>query len=343
MMRLVDANLNRIGEGLRVLEDVARFILSDAALSQELRAMRHELAIEVAPFHEQLLTARDSASDVGALIQTTENRSNASDVVIANAKRVQESLRVMEEFAKLPDLALNSTKFNQIRFRLYELERELVFKLIRGDRKQRVRGLCVVMDTEALRGRDGENVARRAIRGGAKMIQLRDKRRVGTELLELAQKLKRVCDEGDTLFMINDYLDLALACDADGIHLGQGDLPVGVARRLLPGDRLIGCSTATVPQAMKAESDGADYISVGSVYFTHSKEQFTQVGLERVRQIKQAVSLPVLAIGGIDKTNVAGVVESGADGVAVINSVLGVDDVEGAARSLTEAFGDEEK
>jgi thiamine-phosphate pyrophosphorylase len=174
------------------------------------------------------------------------------------------------------------------------------------------------------------------------MIQLRDKHRGQAELLEVAQRLKKACDERNALLVVNDYLGLALACDADGVHLGQGDLPVAVARRLLPNDKLIGCSTTTVPQALKAELDGADYVSVGSIYTTHSKERFTVVGLEMVRQAKRAVSLPVLAIGGIDKTNVAKVAEAGADGVAVINAVLGADDVEGAARCLAETFKDEE-
>jgi thiamine-phosphate pyrophosphorylase len=339
MLRLVDANIDRIGEGLRVLEDVARFILDDATLSSRLKFMRHELVADEALLQEQLLTARHSDRDVGAFAEVAEEeRKDIPEVVMANARRVQESLRVMEEFAKLSELALDSTKYNRARFDLYELEQVLISKLLRNDRKSRLKGLYVIIDTEALKGRDEVDVAMKAIRGGSRVIQLREKHHNGKQLLEVAQRIKKVCDEGETLFIVNDYLDIALACNADGIHLGQSDLPVADARRLLPHDKLIGCSATTVPLALKAESDGADYIAVGSIYPTNSKERFTLVGPEILRQIKQAVSLPVVAIGGINQSNVKQVVGAGADGVAVISAVLEADDVEEAARRLAEAF-----
>jgi thiamine-phosphate diphosphorylase len=136
--------------------------------------------------------------------------------------------------------------------------------------------------------------------------------------------------------IINDYLDITIATDADGVHLGEGDLPVAEARRLLPIDKLIGHSTKTIQQAKRAEADGADYIAVGSIYPTTSKEKSTVVGLERLRQIRQAVSLPIVAIGGINADNITDVIGAGADAVAVISAVLAADNVEKAARSLAQ-------
>jgi len=140
------------------------------------------------------------------------------------------------------------------------------------------------------------------------------------------------------LFIMNDYLDLALAAGADGLHLGQRDLPIKVARKLLPIDKILGCSTTTVDQAIAAESDGADYIAVGSIYPTSFKEAAKVVGLERLRQIRQAVSLPLIAIGGITEDNVAEVLAAGADSVAVLGAILQAEDIEEAARQITARF-----
>jgi thiamine-phosphate diphosphorylase len=136
------------------------------------------------------------------------------------------------------------------------------------------------------------------------------------------------------LFIVNDYLDLVLATDADGLHLGQDDLPISVARNLLPIDKILGCSTTTVDQAITAESEGADYIAVGSMYPTSSKETAKVVGLDRLRQIRQAVTLPLVAIGGIARDNAAEVMAAGADAVAVISAVLHAEAPEEATRQI---------
>jgi thiamine-phosphate pyrophosphorylase len=131
-------------------------------------------------------------------------------------------------------------------------------------------------------------------------------------------------------------LDIAPACNADGLHVGQGDLPVPVARRLMPIDKLIGCSAATTEEARRAEVDGADYIAVGAIYPTRSKADAVVVGLKRLRQIRKAVSLPIVAIGGIDAGNARDVIDAGADAVAVISAVLEAKDIEKAARKIAE-------
>ena len=314
-----------------MLEDLARFVLNDPDLTLRLKDMRHQLLTTDFEFQQQLLQARDSAGDVGASIEEKRER-DLPTTVVANARRVQEALRVLEELAK--DTGLDSKGFKQARFNLYELEQRLLSRLLRQDKRQRLSGVYVIIDTQALRGRSHVEAARQAIRGGATAVQLRDKLSTKRELLPVAQQLKSLCAENNVLFIINDHLDLALASDADGLHLGQDDLPIRVARKLLATDKLLGCSTRTVEQAIAAEREGADYVAVGSIYPTPSKETAVAVGLERLRQVRQAVSLPVVAIGGITRDNAAEVIAAGASSIAVISAVLHAEDIEKATREL---------
>lgn len=338
MLRLVDANLDRLGEGLRVLEDVSRFLLNDAAFSKQLKTLRHSLVKDLGPLEQDLLSARRVAGDVGA--PTTERvasqHRDLPALVLANSRRVQESLRVLEEFSRLSSgsLAGKASGFEKARFQIYDLEQQLVGRLLRQDKAGRLKGLYLVLDTMALKGRDDVEVAATAIRGGAKVIQLRDKGRSKADVLTAARKLQSLCAEKGVLFIVNDHLDVALAVHADGLHLGQDDLPPAEARRILPIDMLIGCSTHSAAEAVRAQADGADYIAVGSIYPTASKEECKLVGLETLRRTRSKVSVPLIAIGGINHTNVPEVMKAGADGAAVISAVLGADDVEKSARKL---------
>lgn len=334
MLRIIDANLNRLNEGLRLLEDVARFLLNDATLSTRLKSLRHELSESVSPMRKALLSARDASGDVAAFAEEDMERSDIPAIVAANARRVTESLRVLEELAKLPDSRLDPNRFKRARFAVYTIERELMGRVLR--REKRIAGLYVIIDPELLGEKDEVATCQQAIRGGARVIQLRDKKRDKADVLTSARRLKAACAKSTVPFIMNDYLDVAVAADADGVHLGESDLPVAEARRLLPIDKLIGRSTKTIQQAKRAEADGADYIAVGSMYTTTSKEKFTVVGLERLRQIRQAVALPIVAIGGINADNISDVTGAGADAVAVISAVLAADDVEKAARSLAQ-------
>jgi thiamine-phosphate pyrophosphorylase len=177
-------------------------------------------------------------------------------------------------------------------------------------------------------------VATEIIHGGAKIIQLRDKQSSIAELLPVARQVKQLCAQSGVLFIVNDYLDLALAVDADGIHLGQKDLPVHVARRQLPVDKIIGSSVTKVSQATKVRDEGADYISVGAMFPTKNKRGAVVVGVDMLKQVKQAVSLPLVAIGGIDDRNVAEVVTAGADCLAVVDAILAKPDVTKATKRL---------
>jgi len=338
-LRIIDANLNRIGEGLRLLEDVARLMLNDTTLTQQLKTMRHELLKGDLPLHRQLLQARNSTGDVGIDIEVKgeERKRELPITIVANSKRVQESFRVLEELAKVPGItpSLDTEKFKHARFDLYTIEQALVSKVLRQDKAKRLSGLYAIIDTQLLRKRSHIKAASEAIRGGARIIQLRDKMSSKKELLPIAQQLKKLCAQKNVLFIINDYLDLALASDADGLHLGQDDLPVKEARRLLPIDKILGCSTTSVEQAVAAQADGADYIAVGSIYPTATKKTATVVGLKTLRQIRKAVTVPLVAIGGINKDNAAEVMAAGADAVAVISAILSAKNIEEAARQIT--------
>jgi thiamine-phosphate pyrophosphorylase len=343
LLRMIDANLNRSSEGLRVLEDVARFLLNDAELSQRLKDIRHALARETKSLSVGLLSKRDSEHDVGARMgagyepETKQSLQDLSGLVTANAKRVEESLRVVEELAKLPDISstLNSASFEQTRFALYTLERDLISRISRRDKIKRMLGLYVILDKQFLLDRDELDIAGQIIEGGARVIQLRDKQSKKGELLLVAQKLKELCSQADVLFIINDYLDLAMAVDADGLHVGQEDLPLSVIRRELPIDKIVGCSVTTLSQATKAQAEGADYIAVGSIFPTTTKKGATVVGVDMLKELKRTVSVPLVAIGGINQNNIGEVVSAGADAIAVISAVLGEEDVRGAVQKLT--------
>jgi thiamine-phosphate pyrophosphorylase len=352
-LRIIDANINRASEGLRLLEDIARFILNDAGLSQQLKAMRHSLVKETKSLGVKLLSQRDSEHDVGhphpiplpsrerGMDMEASSLQGLSDLVTANAKRVEESLRVIEELAKLPEMSpmLNSAKFEQLRFSLYTLEQRLTSRILRQDKVKQLAGLYVILDRQALAGRNELEIAEQVIQGGAKVIQLRDKQSSKAELLPVAQELKTLCTGSGILFIINDYLDLVLAVDADGLHIGQRDLPLPIIRRELPIDKIVGCSVTTVSQAIKAQNEGADYIAVGSIFPTPTKKDATVVGVNRLKQIRQAVSSPLVAIGGIDEDNIDEVMAAGADSIAVISAVLSKEDVKGAVQRLMAKMG----
>ncbi len=344
-LRIIDANLNRIGEGLRVLEEFARLSLNDTSLTQQLKNMRHKMVNIDAELQLQLLRARDAEGDVGSSMEADgEDKSrNVQETIVANARRVQESLRVMEEMAKVPGLALDSEEFRKARFILYSIEKKLLFRMLRKDKIKKLAGLYVIIDTAWLKGRGHVEVTSQAIRGRAKVLQLRCKEHSIREFLSIARDLKKLCAEHDVLFIVNDSLEIALAVDADGLHIGQEDLPLTAARRLLPIEKILGCSVRTVDEARVARADGADYLGVGAIYSTSTKEAAGAIGLKRLGEIRQAVDLPIVAIGGINKSNLKAVMKAGADAAAVISAVMEAEDVEGATRQMVNIIEEEER
>lgn len=197
--------------------------------------------------------------------------------------------------------------------------------------------LYVVTDSKLSRGRSHLEVAQAAIRGGATVVQLRDKEAATRELVETGRVLRDLTQEMGVTFIINDRVDVALAVEADGVHLGVDDMPVPIARRLMGSEAIIGFSPETVEQARQAETDSADYLGVGAVFGTSTKpDAGPPIGVEGLREMVQAVSIPVVAIGGITADNAAQCIQAGAAGVVVISAVVAAEDVEAAARRLRE-------
>jgi thiamine-phosphate pyrophosphorylase len=335
-LRIIDANLNRIGEGLRVLEEFARLSLNDADLTRRLKNLRHSMVHIDAGLQQRLIGARDAVGDVGAGMKAAEKEKprDTAAVIVANARRVQESLRVLEELAKEPGLPLKSKDFESARFELYTIEKVLLAGVLRREKVKRLVGLYVIVDVESLKGRGSLDAAAAAIRGGAKIIQLRDKKGSRRNFFQTALELQKLCKQNDILFIVNDSLEVALAVDADGLNVGREDLPVAEARHLLPIDKLIGVSARSVTAARLARAAGADYLGVGSIYPTNTKADIEVVGLKLIKEIKRSVKLPLVAIGGINKDNISGVMKAGADAAAVISAVIGAADIEKATRQL---------
>jgi thiamine-phosphate pyrophosphorylase len=201
--------------------------------------------------------------------------------------------------------------------------------------------LYVITDEAIAGGLPHAEIARRAIAGGADVIQLRDKMCGCPELNRIGRTLREITRKTGTLFIVNDRLDVALACGADGVHLGQDDIRAGVARQIAPPGFIIGVSVGTVDEAVIAEQEGADYLALSPVFSTASKNNAgTGRGLGVLREIRRNVSVPVIAVGGINHDNVRDVIATGADGVAVISVVVGSPDITAAARKLKELVTD---
>ncbi|MDR0508983.1 MAG: thiamine phosphate synthase [Candidatus Methanoplasma sp.] len=195
--------------------------------------------------------------------------------------------------------------------------------------------LCVITDRALSNGLSESEVARLAYSGGADIVQLRMKGSDGKEVLEQARKIKTISEKYAKFFIVNDRVDIAILSDADGVHLGQSDIPIKDARELLGDDKLIGMSVHSPEEARKAESEGADYVSVGSIFHTSTKHDARNgMGLDAVFTVKTAVDIPVMAIGGINRGNIQDVIRAGADGVAVVSAVVSQKDIPSAAHEL---------
>ena len=195
--------------------------------------------------------------------------------------------------------------------------------------------LYVVTDRELSKGRSDAEVARLAYEGGADVVQLRMKNTDGREMLEQANLIRGYADEMCKLFIVDDRVDIAMASGADGVHLGQSDMPLEAARKLMGDDAIIGISVDNVEEAIAAQEGGADYVGVGAVFQTSTKPDAQQgVGLGAVFEVRQAVDIPVVAIGGINRGNIQDVIRAGADAAAVVSAVVAQDDVSAAAHEL---------
>jgi thiamine-phosphate pyrophosphorylase len=335
--RIVDANLNRAREALRVLDDFARFGLGDAFLTGRLKALRHRLAEEAGTVPTNaLLAARDTPGDVGTGITTPReyDRSSPRQVAEANFKRLQEALRSAEEYGKVLSPAF-AREVEQIRYEAYTLERAV----LSGDdarRKLADARLYVLLTGSQCAAALDWTIAEVAA-GGADVVQLREKDLPDRELLRRARDVRTWTRKAGVLFIVNDRPDIARMVEADGVHLGQDDLPVRDARRIVGPDVLIGVSTHSIDQVRAAILDGADYLGVGPTFPSRTKAFDHFPGLEFVSTVAAETSLPAFVLGGISPETVSRAVAAGASRVAVGSAVTVTDDPRSVASLIRDA------
>ncbi len=199
--------------------------------------------------------------------------------------------------------------------------------------------LYLVTDRSILKGRDLYQAVEDAIKGGVTLVQLREKDISSLDFYNVAVKLKKLVNSHGIPLIVNDRLDIALAADADGLHIGQDDLPLEFARRMLGSHKILGYSVANVEQAVFGQSKGADYLGAGAVYPTASKADIgAAIGIEELKRIKQQVSIPVVGIGGIGLNNIEEIKTTGIDGLSIISAILGSEDIESASRALLKTW-----
>jgi thiamine-phosphate pyrophosphorylase len=338
VLRLLDANANRAREGLRVVEDYTRFVLNSGELCESLKILRHDLSAALSATLGDAILHRDTPADVGTQVSTAAeaNRASVADVVTAASKRLGEALRAIEEYLKIAS-PTDAAKVEAIRYRFYDVEQRIARTLHPSARFAAVR-LCVLITESACKS-DWLATAEAAIRGGADCLQLREKDLESGELLRRARLMTELCRRHGVISIINDRPDIALLTDADGVHVGQGDLPAAEVRKLLGREKIVGVSTHAIEQARRAVLDGADYVGVGPVFPSQTKPRDFTAGLEYARQAASEVGIPCVAIAGIAAENAAEVFATGVQAIAVTAAVVGCEGVEAAARRLKAAGG----
>lgn len=317
--RILDVNLNRAREGLRVVEEICRFHMNDQKYFLKLKELRHNLKEAEAHFRINPLLCRDAESDVGREPHALEKkRSGLIDLLTANCKRVEESLRVLEEFSKIYEGW--SDIFKKTRFAMYDLEKELALKI----QKAIDYSVYLLTDDIYLSEPDIFVVIEECIKAGVTVLQYRAKNKTSKQMLKDCEILRTLAKKYSIPFIINDRLDLALAVDADGVHLGQDDLPFEIAKKYM-GDKIIGISASTFAEGQEAVLKEADYIGLGPVFVTPTKKDANPpCGTETLFRLKsQFPWAKIVAIGGIDLNNASEVINAGADGLAVISAILG--------------------
>jgi len=195
----------------------------------------------------------------------------------------------------------------------------------------------VLTDAHLSRGRSHEEIIRAAIRGGATMVQYREKNASTRKMIQEAREIREICADARVPFIVNDRVDVALAVDADGVHVGQDDMPAALARKLIGAEKILGVSAENETQARAAITDEADYLGVGTIFATATKKDAGEpIGLAGVQKIARLSKIPIVGIGGIHAANAAAVIRAGAKGVSVISAIVSADDVEAATRELRE-------
>jgi thiamine-phosphate pyrophosphorylase len=319
ILRILDASANRAAEGLRVVEDYLRFVLDNPLLTDEVKKLRHDLAEAVSELgRSELVAARDIRGDVGVDIKTEAEmqRGEPLAVLSANLHRAAQALRSLGEYSKIvaPQVA---PRFETIRYHVYQLESTIASGQAAAERLAKT-NLYVLVD-----GRDSHDAfvafIDALLSAGVHAIQLRDKNLSDRELVDRGRAVRqRIARFGtDTLLIVNDRPDLAVLCDADGVHVGQDELTVADARKIVGPRRLVGVSTHSIDQAHAAVLEGASYIGVGPAFASTTKDFAEFPGVALLAEVAQSIRVPAFAIGGITLDNLDQVLATGIRRVAI--------------------------
>ena len=298
--QLIDANLDRAREGLRVMEDWCRFGLKRSDFSIQIKDWRQQLGVHHHNIYRKArLTSNDPAMGVSHPLQQV--RTTPESVFIANSSRVQEALRVIEEFTRTTDPRLCEIA-TKIRYKAYEIELKVLNTSEGIEKKKTLKDCSVYLITT--NRRNLEEVVLQALKAGVKIVQYREKFLHDNEKISQAKCLASLCKEYNSLFVVNDRIDIALAVDADGIHLGQEDIPTKIARELLGSEKIIGRSTHCIEDIKNAEDEGCDYIGIGPIFPSQTKKQLNPIGIDYLLKGLSNTLLPAFAIGGINSSNI---------------------------------------
>ncbi len=341
--RILDANLDRAREALRTIEEWCRFGLEDVNLCDRCKQLRQELA----QWHrEEFRRARNTPDDpaTGLSHANEEIRADIQAVLRANMGRLQEALRVLEEYGKVIDPKLGEA-MKQMRYQVYTLESQLLAHEITNEitnigaiRRQKLQAAKLYLVTMPVNNIAA--VVESALQGGVQIVQYRQKDGEDGTRLAIAQQLCDLCHQYDALFLVNDRVDMAIAVGADGIHVGQTDLPVSVVRQILNangGDAsqyIIGQSTTNPQELEIALNNQVDYVGVGPVHATPTKPNKAAAGYEYVQYAAQNINIPWFAIGGIDEHNLGEAIAAGAKRVAVVRALMKAEHPEVIAKQM---------
>ncbi|GAA5510886.1 thiamine phosphate synthase [Novipirellula caenicola] len=336
--RILDASINRATEGLRTLEEYARFVQDDAAANACFKSLRHDLTTAVGRGidRQRLIESRDTPGDVGTEIRepTEYVRSSSQKVIAAASARIAQSLRVIEEYGKTIDGRF-AAEVEQIRYRAYQACASLELAAFTSERTTQLAEakLYLLIDGGESEQEYTASIERLA-KAGVDIFQLRDHSLDDRTLYLRARVGAAVARRLGRLFIVNDRADIAVAADADGVHVGQDELPAAAVRAIIGDRRLLGISTHSIEQAKEAIDDGADYIGCGPVFAGRTKQFDAYVGPAFLQQVAQSISIPAFAIGGIDQSNLSEVMAAGCDRIAVTGAIRDAEHPVQAAESL---------
>ena len=316
--QIIDANLDRAREGLRVLEDWARFGLGEHDCVAKIKNYRQILGKNHLEVYKQ---SRNKIQDQckGLTHEEQIKRKTPQQIISSNAGRVQEALRVIEEFSRLHNHQLSKIA-SEIRYEIYTLEVDLLSlcKCKKSVKLLKENDLYVITDQKENLLEIIENI----LIAGVKIIQYRFKTGPDKDNLQEAIKIKNLCKGYNSLFIINDRVDIALASNADGIHLGQDDLDVKTARKLLGYSKIIGKSANNETAISNALKDGCDYLGIGPVFHTSTKKDKKPLGIDKIKTLTKDLNIPWFAIGGITKNNILDLKNNGFKKVALVSQLM---------------------